>query len=70
MVAASPDDDNIVRRMNHLLMQSNVLQDRLVEDNLIRHRIWQATEINNLPEQFPILSLDDIRSLTLGIKLF
>ena len=70
MIAASPDDDNIVRRMNRLLKQSNVLQDRLVEDNLMRHRIWQATDIKNLAEPFPILSLDEIRSLTLGIKLF
>jgi hypothetical protein len=40
------------------------------DDNLMRHRIWQATDVNNLAEPFLILSLDDIRSLTLDIKVF
>jgi hypothetical protein len=70
MVTASPDDNSIVLRMNHLLTQSNLLQERLVEDNLMRHRLWKAIDVNNLAKPFPILALDDIRSLTLGIKLF
>ena len=46
-----------------------MLQERLIEDNLMRRHIWQATDVNNLAESFPTLTLDDIRSLTLGIKL-
>ena len=69
MVAASSDDDNVVLHMNRLLTQSNVLQERLIEDNLMRRHVWQPTDVNNLAESFPTLTLDDIRSLTLGIKL-
>ena len=35
----------------------------------MRCHVWQATDVNNLAESFPTLILDDIRSLTLGIKL-
>ena len=35
-VAASSDDDNVVLHMNRLLTRSNVLQERLIEDNLMR----------------------------------
>ena len=64
LVAPSPDDDETVRRMNLLLTQSNVLQERLIQDNLQRHTAWQSIDIDDLPEPFPKMSLDDIRSLT------
>jgi hypothetical protein len=70
MVTASPDDDNVVRRMNLLLTQSNALHERLIQDNLMRSSVWQTTDIDNLAEPFPVLSLDYIRSLTLGSKFF
>lgn len=66
MVTPSPDDDNVVRRMNRLLSQSNALYERLIQDNLMRSSVWQATTIDNLSEPFPTLSLDYIRSLTIG----
>jgi hypothetical protein len=66
MIASSPDDDNVVRRMNDLLTKSNALHERLVRDNLMQSNVWQATDIYNLTKPFPILSLDYIRSLTLG----
>ena len=69
MVTASLDDDDIVRRMNLLLTKSNVLQEQLIQRNLQRNSVWQLIDIDNLPEPVPVLSLDDIRSLTLGIKL-
>ena len=69
MVTASLDDDDTVRRMNLLLTRSNVLQEQLIQRNLQRNSVWQLIDIDNLPEPFPVLSLDDIRSLTLGIKL-
>ena len=68
LVTPSPDDDETVRRMNLLLTQSNVLQERLIQDNLQRHTAWQSIDIDDLPEPFPKMSLDDIRSLTLGIS--
>ena len=67
MITASPDDDNVVRRMNNLLTQSNMLQERLVENDLLKHRVWQEIDTDNLSQPFPRLSLDDIRTLTLGI---
>ena len=69
VVAASSDDDNVLLHMNRLLTQSNMLQERLIEDYLMRRHVWQATDVNNSAESFPTLTLDDIRSLTLGIKL-
>jgi hypothetical protein len=51
MGVSSPNDDDVIRRMNYLLLQSNVLQERLIEDNLMRPRIWQETSANNLAEQ-------------------
>lgn len=66
MVTASPDDDNVVHRMNNLLTQNNALHDRLIEENLLRSGAWQATDVDSLAEPFPELSLDYIRSLTLG----
>ena len=69
MVTTSPDDD-VIRRMSLLLTESNVLQERLIQHDLQRHTIWQLIDIDNLPEPFPVLSLDDIRSLTLDIRLF
>ncbi|CAF3303856.1 unnamed protein product [Rotaria sp. Silwood2] len=68
LVAASPDDDETVRRMSSLLTQSNILHERLVQDNLQRHNVWQSTNIDDLPEPFFVLSLDDLRSLTIGIS--
>ena len=44
MITASPDDDNVVRRMNNLLTQSNMLQERLVENDLLKHRVWQEID--------------------------
>jgi hypothetical protein len=70
MVVASADHDDIIRRMNTLLTQSNVLQERLMEENLMRHHVWQQTRINDLNEPFPVLTIDEIRSLTLGNKVF
>ncbi|CAF4618720.1 unnamed protein product, partial [Rotaria magnacalcarata] len=67
MVVASPEDDDIVRRMNQLLSKSNILQERLIQDNLQRHNVWRFIDIDNLFEPFPVLSLDDIRSITLGV---
>ncbi|CAF1560311.1 unnamed protein product [Rotaria magnacalcarata] len=66
-VVASSEDDDIVRRMNQLLSKSNILQERLIQDNLQRHNVWQLIDIDNLFEPFPVLSLDDIRSITLGV---
>ena len=34
LVTPSPDDAETVRRINLLLTQSNILQDRLIQDNL------------------------------------
>ena len=70
MVTLSPDDDNIVRRMNCLLTQSNALHGRLIQDNLIRSGVWKTTDIDNWAEPFPFLSLDYISSLSLGNKHF
>ena len=70
LVAASPDDDETVRRMNSLLMQSNILQERLIQDNLQRYSVWQSINIDDLSEPFPVLSLDDLRSLTIGTSFF
>ena len=70
MVISSPDDDNIVRRMNCLHTQSNALHGRLIQDDLMRCGVWKTTDIDNLAEPFPVLSLDYIRSLTLSNKLF
>ena len=67
VVTASPDDDKLVRRMKKLLTQSNMLQERLVEDDLLKHRVWQEIDTDNLSQPFPRLSLDDIRTLTFGI---
>lgn len=69
MVTPSPDDDFIVRRMNRLLTQSNDLHERLIQDDLMRSTVWQTTDIDNLDHAFPVLSLDYIRSLTLGNKI-
>ena len=66
MITASPDDDNVVHRMNTLLTQNNALHDRLIEKNLLRSGAWQTTDVGSLGEPFPELSLDYIRSLTLG----
>ena len=70
LATPSSDDDETVRHMNLLLKQSNILQDRLIQDNLQRHTAWHSIEIDDLPEPFPTMSLDDIRSLTLGISVF
>ena len=70
LVTSSPDDDETVRRMNSLLTQSNILQERLVQSNLQRHNVWEPRDVDNLPEPFPVLSLDDLRSLTIGISFF
>lgn len=70
MVVPSPDDDDVVRRINDLLTKSNALHERLVRNNLMRSHVWQATDIYNLIKPCPILSLDDIRSLTLGNMIF
>ncbi|CAF4738959.1 unnamed protein product [Rotaria socialis] len=67
MVVASPKDDDIIRRVNQLLSKSNILQEWLIQDNLQRHDVWQFIDIDNLFEPFPVLSLDDIRSITLGV---
>ena len=56
--------------MNLLLTKSNVSQERLIQHDLQRYTIWRLINIDNLPEPFPVLSLDDIISLTLGIRLF
>ena len=66
MITASPDDDNVVHRMSTLLTQNNALHDRLIEENLLRSGAWQTTDVDSLGEPFPELSLDYIRSLTLG----
>ena len=70
LVTPSPDDDEAVRHMKLLLTQSNMLQDRLIQDNLQRHTAWQSIEIDDLSEPFPTMSLAGIRSLTLGISFF
>ncbi|CAF4521237.1 unnamed protein product [Rotaria socialis] len=67
MVVASPEDDDIVRRMNQLLSKSNILHEWFIQDNLQRHNVWQCIDIDNLFDPFPVLSLDDIRSITLGV---
>ncbi|CAF4661862.1 unnamed protein product [Rotaria sp. Silwood2] len=53
--------------MSSLLTQSNILHERLVQDNLQRHNVWQSTNIDDLPEPFPVFSLDNLRSLTIGV---
>ena len=70
LVAASPDDNETVRRMNSLLIQSNILHERLIQDNLQRHSVWQSIDIDALPEPFLVLSLNDLRSLTIGTSFF
>ena len=70
MVVPKPNDDYVINQMNHLLTQSNVLHERLIEDNLMRSNVWEATDSNDLAEPFPNLSLDYIRSLTLGNIIF
>lgn len=70
LVTPSPGDDETVRRMNALLMQSNILQERLIRDGLQRHTIWHSIDIEDFHEPFPVMSLDDIRSLTIGTESF
>ena len=36
----------------------------------MRFGVWKTTDIDNLAEPFPVLSLDYIRPLTSGNKLF
>ena len=70
MVTPLPDDDNIVRRMSCFLTQCNALHRRLIQDNLMQSGVWKRIDIDNLAEPFPVPSLDYIRSLTLGNKVF
>jgi hypothetical protein len=69
MVTPSPHDDHIIARMNSLRTKSNALQTHLIDNQLTRNSIWKVTDIHHLPQAFPMLSLGDIRSLTLGISL-
>ncbi|CAF4409435.1 unnamed protein product [Rotaria magnacalcarata] len=41
--------------------------DDIVRHNLQQHNVWQFIDIDNLFEPFPVLPLDDIRSITLGV---
>lgn len=69
MVTPSPDDDNIIARMNSLRTKSNALQAHLTHNELTRNSLWNVTDIHHLHQAFPMLSLGDIRSLTLGKPL-
>ena len=63
LATSLPDDDETVRRMD----LRNILQERLLQDNLQSHNVWQSLDIDDLPQPFPVLSLDNIRSLIIGI---
>ena len=66
MITAPPDDDNIVYRMNTLLTQNNALHDHSIKENLLQSVAWQVIDADSLAEPFSEVSLDYIRSLTLG----
>lgn len=70
MVTASSEDDNIVQQMNRLLGQRNLLQHYVQTNGLERPGTWRPIEINDLAIPFPVLSLDYIRSITLGEEFF
>ena len=63
-----PFDDDIIHRMNSLRNKSNDLLIHLNDYHLTGNSIWSVTDIEQLPENFPKLSLSDIRTLTLGIS--
>ena len=69
MKTPSPDDDDIIRRMNSLRNKSHTLLIHLNDCHLTGNSIWNVTDIQHLPQKFPKLSLSDIRTLTLGISL-
>ena len=68
MKTPSPFDDDIIHRMNSLRNKSNDLLIHLNDYHLTGNSIWNVTDIEQLPENFPKLSLSDIRTLTLGIS--
>ena len=66
MVTPSASDDEIVRRMNTLRTESNTLQTHINDNKLTRNSIWTTTTTQHLNQTFPILSITDLRTLTLG----
>jgi hypothetical protein len=69
MITPSVTDDSVVCRMNLLRTSSNVLQTYIIDNNLSRNSIWNIIDVNNSSIIFPVLSLSDIRTLTLGMSL-
>ena len=66
MMTPSASDDEIVRRMNTLRTESNTLQTHINDNKLTRNSIWTTTTTQHLNQTFPILSITDLRTLTLG----
>ena len=66
MMTPSASDDEIVRRMNILRTESNTLQTHINDNKLTRNSIWTTTTTQHLNQTFPILSITDLRTLTLG----
>ena len=70
MITPSASDDEIVWRMNKLRTESNTLHLYINDENLARNSIWTTTTTQHLNQTFPILSLTDLRTLTLGNKQY
>ena len=70
MVTPSARDDEIVWRMNTLRTESNTLHLYINDENLARNSIWTMTTTQHLNQTRPILSLTDLRTLTLGNKQY
>ncbi|CAF3184663.1 unnamed protein product [Rotaria sp. Silwood2] len=66
MVNPSIDNDAVITRMNSLRTKSNELQNYLIDHQLTRNSVWDVIELDHVAVTFPKLSLDEIRTLTLG----
>ena len=66
MVTPSENDDALILRMDLLRSQSNASQEHRIDNQLTRNLIWTFIDANEMSPTFPKLSLDDIRTLTLG----
>ncbi|CAF4941970.1 unnamed protein product [Rotaria sp. Silwood1] len=66
MVNPSIDNDAIITHMNTLRTKSNELQKYLNDHQLTRNSVWDIIDLDHLAVTFPKLSLDEIRTFTVG----
>lgn len=64
--ACSLDDDELAKKLKALVQKSNTLQKKVEEKLSTRRAIWKAMDDDAL-EDFPKLSEDHLRDITLGV---